>query len=46
MTLQPGESTTITVSLDSTVAEVTQPGDYTAVLTAQTDTPYSSPTSA
>ncbi|MFE7393760.1 carboxypeptidase regulatory-like domain-containing protein [Streptomyces sp. NPDC057582] len=41
VTLQPGESTTITVNLDSTVAEVTQPGDYTAVLTAQTDTPYS-----
>ncbi|MFE7403705.1 carboxypeptidase regulatory-like domain-containing protein, partial [Streptomyces sp. NPDC057557] len=40
VTLQPGESTTITVGLDATVPEVTQPGDYTAALTVQTDTPY------
>lgn len=41
VTLQPGESTTITVSLDATVDEITQPGDYAAALTVQTDTPYS-----
>ncbi|MDR3082328.1 MAG: galactose oxidase, partial [Streptomyces sp.] len=41
VTLQPGESTTITVGLDATVDEMTQPGDYTAVLTAENDTPYS-----
>lgn len=40
VTLQPGASTTITVGLDAGVDEVTQPGDYTAALTVQTDTPY------
>ncbi|MFJ5895780.1 carboxypeptidase regulatory-like domain-containing protein [Streptomyces sp. NPDC093064] len=40
VTLQPGASTTITVSLDASVDEVTQPGAYTAALTVQTDTPY------
>lgn len=40
VTLQPGASATITVGLDATVEEVTQPGAYTAALTVQTDTPY------
>ncbi|MDR3080208.1 MAG: galactose oxidase, partial [Streptomyces sp.] len=40
VTLQPGESKKITVSLDATVDEVTQPGDFTAVLSARNDTPY------
>ncbi|MFD0135894.1 carboxypeptidase regulatory-like domain-containing protein [Streptomyces sp. NPDC127159] len=43
LTLQPGASTTVTVSLDASVPEVTQPGDYTADLTVGTDTPYSVP---
>ncbi|WP_107459384.1 carboxypeptidase regulatory-like domain-containing protein [Streptomyces colonosanans] len=40
VTLQPGASTTITVSLDASVPEITQPGDYSAGLTVLTDTPY------
>ncbi|MGW3497622.1 Kelch repeat-containing protein [Streptomyces sp. NPDC001020] len=41
VTLQPGESTTITVGLDASVDEVMQPGDYTAALSVDSDTPYS-----
>lgn len=43
VTLQPGASTTVTVTLNASVPEITQPGDYTAALTARTDTPYQSP---
>lgn len=39
-TLRPGASTTVTVSLDATVSEVTQPGSYAAKLSVRTDTPY------
>ncbi|MFC5204770.1 carboxypeptidase regulatory-like domain-containing protein [Streptomyces kaempferi] len=39
-TLRPGASTTVTVSLDATVSEVTQPGAYAAKLSVRTDTPY------
>ncbi|MEW2619222.1 carboxypeptidase regulatory-like domain-containing protein [Streptomyces sp. NPDC048106] len=39
-TLAPGASTTVVVSLDAAVAEVTQPGAYTARLSVGTDTPY------
>ncbi|MGY5032948.1 carboxypeptidase regulatory-like domain-containing protein [Streptomyces sp. 900116325] len=39
-TLLPGASTTVTVSLDATVSEVTQAGDYHANLSVHTDTPY------
>ncbi|SEN88935.1 Kelch repeat-containing protein [Actinacidiphila rubida] len=39
-TLRPGASTTVTVSLDATVSDVTQPGDYPAQLGVTTDTPY------
>ncbi|SOF02285.1 Kelch motif-containing protein [Streptomyces sp. OV198] len=42
-TLQPGASTTVTVSLDASVPEVTQPGALNAALTVGTDTPYSVP---
>nr|WP_261994700.1 carboxypeptidase regulatory-like domain-containing protein [Streptomyces sp. me109] len=42
-TLQPGAKATVTVSLDASVPEVTQPGDFTAALTVGTDTPYSVP---
>ncbi|MFG2305552.1 carboxypeptidase regulatory-like domain-containing protein [Actinacidiphila glaucinigra] len=43
LTLQPGASTTITVSLDASAASVTQPGDLTAGLSVISDTPYSVP---
>jgi N-acetylneuraminic acid mutarotase len=39
-TLPPGASTTVTVSLDATVSDITQPGDYAAQLAVETDTPY------
>ncbi|MPY30201.1 galactose oxidase [Streptomyces adustus] len=39
-TLRPGASTTVTVSLDASVSEVTQPGAYAAKLSVSTDTPY------
>ncbi|MER5755349.1 carboxypeptidase regulatory-like domain-containing protein [Streptomyces sp. NPDC002088] len=42
-TLAPGASTTVEVSLDATVAEITQPGAYTAKLSVRTDTPYRVP---
>ncbi|MEV5549725.1 carboxypeptidase regulatory-like domain-containing protein [Streptomyces sp. NPDC052309] len=42
-TLAPGASTTLEVSLDTTVAEITQPGAYTAELGVRTDTPYHIP---
>nr|WP_245791464.1 carboxypeptidase regulatory-like domain-containing protein [Actinacidiphila rubida] len=40
LTLQPGASSTVTVSLDASVPEVTQPGDFSAQITAGSDTPY------
>ncbi|MFF3559384.1 carboxypeptidase regulatory-like domain-containing protein [Streptomyces sp. NPDC002574] len=43
LTLQPGTSATVTVSLDASAASVTQPGDLTAGLSVGTDTPYSVP---
>ncbi|MFJ9352167.1 carboxypeptidase regulatory-like domain-containing protein [Streptomyces sp. NPDC101237] len=39
-TLPPGATATVTVSLDATGAEVTQPGTYAARLAVSTDTPY------
>jgi hypothetical protein len=43
LTLQPGASTTVTVTLDASVPEVTQPGDFTAQLSLGSDTPYGLP---
>ncbi|MFE9611240.1 carboxypeptidase regulatory-like domain-containing protein [Streptomyces sp. NPDC006012] len=43
ITLEPGASATVTVSLDASVPEVSQPGDLTAYLGVSTDTPYSVP---
>ena len=40
VTVQPGSSTTVTVTLDASVPETGQPGTYTAVLALGTDTPY------
>ncbi|MFC4032612.1 carboxypeptidase regulatory-like domain-containing protein [Streptomyces polygonati] len=41
LTLAPGASATVTLTLDSSVPEITQPGDYTAQLALGSDTPYS-----
>ena len=41
VTLQPGASTTVTVTLDASVPETSQPGTYTASLALGSDTPYS-----
>ncbi|MEU6345912.1 carboxypeptidase regulatory-like domain-containing protein [Streptomyces sp. NPDC046977] len=43
LTLQPGASAVVTVTLDATAASITQPGDLTAGLSVGTDTPYSVP---
>jgi N-acetylneuraminic acid mutarotase len=40
LTLQPGASATVAVTLDASVPTVTQPGTYTAALTFGSDTPY------
>ncbi|MEU1090793.1 carboxypeptidase regulatory-like domain-containing protein [Streptomyces sp. NPDC005892] len=40
VTLLPGASATVTVSLDATVSEVTRAGDYLAHVGVHTDTPY------
>jgi hypothetical protein len=40
VTLAPGESTAVTVTLDASAAGVTQPGVLTAGLTTAEDTPY------
>ena len=40
LTVQPGATSTVTVSLDASVPEVAQPGDFTAQITAGSDTPY------
>ncbi|WP_392875977.1 hypothetical protein [Streptomyces sp. LN499] len=39
-TLQPGASTTVTVTLDASVPRIAQPGDFTATLALDNDTPY------
>ncbi|HEY3505541.1 MAG TPA: carboxypeptidase regulatory-like domain-containing protein [Actinocatenispora sp.] len=39
-TLAPGASKKVTVSLDASDPSITQPGDYTAALGVQTNTPY------
>jgi N-acetylneuraminic acid mutarotase len=43
LTLQPGKSSKVTLTLDASVPEVTQPGDFTAQLSFSSDTPYSIP---
>jgi hypothetical protein len=40
LTLAPGQTKAVRVTLDSDVPEITQPGTFTASLTFQTDTPY------
>ncbi|WP_093786637.1 carboxypeptidase regulatory-like domain-containing protein [Actinacidiphila guanduensis] len=40
VTLDPGASTTFTVTLDASVPEITQPGTFTASLDLGSDTPY------
>jgi N-acetylneuraminic acid mutarotase len=40
LTLAPGASGVVTVTLDASVPEITQPGTLTAALTLGTDTPY------
>ncbi|WP_405583194.1 carboxypeptidase regulatory-like domain-containing protein [Streptomyces sp. NBC_01190] len=40
LTVQPGAAATVTLTLDSSVAEVGQPGTYTAELQFSNDTPY------
>ncbi|MFI6060376.1 carboxypeptidase regulatory-like domain-containing protein [Streptomyces sp. NPDC051286] len=39
-TLQPGESVDVTVSFDANLAEITQPGTFTAQLVISAKTPY------
>jgi hypothetical protein len=41
LTLQPGASATVAVTLDAGDASVTQPGTYTASLAVSDDSPYS-----
>jgi hypothetical protein len=40
LTLQPGDSATVTVTLNANIATITQPGTYTAQLTISAKTPY------
>ncbi|MEC3993069.1 carboxypeptidase regulatory-like domain-containing protein [Actinacidiphila sp. DG2A-62] len=40
VTVQPGASTTLTVTLDASAPEISQPGTYTASLGLGSDTPY------
>ncbi|WP_449343644.1 carboxypeptidase regulatory-like domain-containing protein [Streptomyces polygonati] len=40
LTVQPGATATITLTLDSAAPEISQPGTYTASLLLATDTPY------
>jgi N-acetylneuraminic acid mutarotase len=40
LTLQPGKSAKIVVTLNADVPDITQPGTYTASITVATDTPY------
>ncbi|WP_326719861.1 carboxypeptidase regulatory-like domain-containing protein [Streptomyces sp. NBC_00243] len=46
LTLQPGASATVTVSLNANVAAITQPGTYTAALSISAKTPYAVPSLA
>ncbi|GAA5188421.1 hypothetical protein GCM10023322_39080 [Rugosimonospora acidiphila] len=41
LTLAPGASATVTVTLDATAPDITQPGTFTASLALRSDTPYS-----
>jgi hypothetical protein len=43
LTLAPGKSSTVTLTLTTAVPEITQPGVFTAALALSTDTPYSLP---
>jgi hypothetical protein len=43
-TLAPGQSRTVTVTLNAADASITQPGTYTAALRLGNDTPYPAPT--
>jgi carboxypeptidase family protein/Kelch motif protein len=43
LTVAPGKSSTVTLTLDAAVSEITQPGVFTAALALTTDTPYSLP---
>ncbi len=40
LTIQPGKSAKVTVTLNADVPDITQPGTYTANVTVGTDTPY------
>ncbi len=40
VTVAPGKSAAVTVTLDASVPDITQPGTYSAGLTIGTDTPY------
>jgi hypothetical protein len=40
VTLQPGKTAKVTVTLNANVADITQPGIYTAAVAFSTDTPY------
>ncbi|MGI8416402.1 MAG: carboxypeptidase regulatory-like domain-containing protein, partial [Nakamurella sp.] len=46
LTLAPGASATVTVTLNAADPSIAQPGVYTAAVTATTDTPYSVPSIA
>ncbi|MGW3635919.1 carboxypeptidase regulatory-like domain-containing protein, partial [Streptomyces sp. NPDC005122] len=43
VTVAPGASARVTVSVDASAADVTQPGTYTAKFAIGTDTPYATP---
>ena len=43
LTLAPGGSATVSVTVNAGVPDVTQPGTYTASLSVSTDTPYAIP---
>ncbi|MGW4518019.1 carboxypeptidase regulatory-like domain-containing protein [Streptomyces sp. NPDC004393] len=43
VTVAPGASATVTVAVDASAADITQPGTYTAKFAIGTDTPYSTP---
>ncbi|WP_200215433.1 carboxypeptidase regulatory-like domain-containing protein [Micromonospora coerulea] len=44
LTLAPGASARVTVTVDANVPDITQPGTYTAAAVIGTDTPYGVPT--
>jgi hypothetical protein len=43
LTIAPGASATVTVTVNASVSEITQPGTYKAALVTGTDTPYPTP---